>query len=147
VADKNRKTDSVVKDETVERGASKNGTLYRSATTGKYVTRSADRDPSRRACETRGWFRAAGRRFSDSADLGSCVRAFIGRYEYRGLIRGVPSDAEAVATGTSPVRLAQSMARRGFQYSRTLLKRSRRAATFARVLATRRWAMRTTRSP
>jgi hypothetical protein len=62
VADKNRKTDSVVKDETVERGASKNGTLYRSATTGKYVTRSADRDPSRRTCETRGWFRAAGNR-------------------------------------------------------------------------------------
>ena len=59
-------------------------------------------------------------------NLGSCVRAFIGRYLYRGLIRGVPSDAETVATGTCPVRLAQSMARRGFQYSRTLLKRSRR---------------------
>jgi hypothetical protein len=79
--------------------------------------------------------------------LGSYVRVFIGRYEYRGLVRGVTSDAESVATGTCPVRSAQSMSRRGFQFGRTLLKRSRRAASFARAPATRRWAMGTSRSP
>lgn len=69
MADKKRKTDSVVKGGTLKRGVSENGTEYRSATTGRYVTRSADRNPSARAREIRGRFRAAGRRFSDSADI------------------------------------------------------------------------------
>lgn len=69
MADKERKAKSVVKDGTRKRGASENGTVYRSATTGRYVTRSADRDPSARAREIRGRFRAAGRRFSDSAEI------------------------------------------------------------------------------
>ena len=69
MADKKRKPDNAVKGKTLENGRSKNGTQYRSATTGRYVTRSADRDPSKRAREIRGRFRAAGRRFSDSADI------------------------------------------------------------------------------
>ena len=69
MADKKRKSDSAVKGKPLERGGSKNGTRYRSATTGRYVTRSADRDPSKRAREIRGRFRAAGRRFSDSAEI------------------------------------------------------------------------------
>jgi hypothetical protein len=69
MVDKERKAKSAVEGGTRERGASKNGTVYRSATTGRYVTRSADRDPSTRAREIRGRFRAAGRRFSDSAEI------------------------------------------------------------------------------
>ena len=70
MADKKRKTNSgVVKSGTRGRGMSKNGTVYRSATTGRYVNRSADRDPSARAREIRSRFRAAGRRFSDSAEI------------------------------------------------------------------------------
>jgi hypothetical protein len=69
VADKKRKPDSAVKGKTLESGRSKNGTQYRSATTGRYVTRFAARDPSKRAREIRGRFRAAGRCFSDSADI------------------------------------------------------------------------------
>ena len=69
VADKKHKADSAVKGGTPEREVSKKGTEYRSATTGRYVTRSADRDPSKRAREIRSRFRAAGRRFSDSADI------------------------------------------------------------------------------
>lgn len=69
MADKKRKTNSVVKSGTRGRGMSKNGTVYRSATTGRYVNRSADRDPSARAREIRGRFRAAGRRFSDSTEI------------------------------------------------------------------------------
>ena len=45
------------------------GTVYRSATTGRFVKRSADRDPVAQAREIRGRFRAQGRRFSDSADI------------------------------------------------------------------------------
>ena len=69
MADKKHKTDSAVKSGTREGGMSKNGAVYRNATTGRYVTRSADRDPSARAREIRGRFRAAGRRFSDSAEI------------------------------------------------------------------------------
>ncbi|HEX5913966.1 MAG TPA: hypothetical protein VFY54_12620 [Rubrobacter sp.] len=69
MADKERKTRSVFKDNTRKIGASGNTTVYRSATTGRYVTRSADRDPSFRAREIRGRFRAAGRRFSDSSEI------------------------------------------------------------------------------
>jgi hypothetical protein len=87
------------------------------------------------------------RRQNRGRSLGSYVRVFIERYEYRGLIRRVTSDAESVATGTCPIRLAQSMPRRGFEFSRTLLKRSRRAASFARAPATRRWATGISRSP
>ena len=43
--------------------------FYRSATTGRYVPRSADRDPGVRAREIRERFRAAGRRFSDSSEI------------------------------------------------------------------------------
>lgn len=50
-------------------GAPEGSTLYRSATTGRYVTRSADRDPSVRAREIRERFRVAGRRFSDSSEI------------------------------------------------------------------------------
>ena len=63
-------------------------------------------------------------RLLDATYIG--VSSAEGSHPRRGLIRSVPSDAETVATGTCPVRLAQSMARRGFQYSRTVLKRSRR---------------------
>lgn len=45
------------------------GTVYRSATTGRFVKRSADRDPVTQAREIRGKFRAQGRRFSDSAEI------------------------------------------------------------------------------
>ena len=69
MADKKRDTDSIVRGGILGRGASDNGAVYRSATTGRYVTRSADRDPSTRAREIRGRFRAAGRRFSDSAEI------------------------------------------------------------------------------
>ncbi len=69
MADNKRKAKSAVKGKTRKRGASNNGAVYRSATTGRYVTRSADRDPSARAREIRGRFRAAGRRFSDSAEI------------------------------------------------------------------------------
>ena len=69
MADKERKAHSVVKDNTHKIGAFGSSTVYRSATTGRYVTRSADRDPSKRAREIRGRFRAAGRRFSDSSEI------------------------------------------------------------------------------
>lgn len=69
MADEKRKLDSAVKGRPLESGASKNGPRYRSATTGRYVTRSTDGDPSKRPREIRGRFRAAGRRFSDSADI------------------------------------------------------------------------------
>ncbi len=69
MADKERKANSVVKSHTRKTGASGNGTGYRNATTGRYVTRSADRDPSARAREIRGRLRAAGRRFSDSSEI------------------------------------------------------------------------------
>lgn len=69
MVDKKRKAKSAIEGGTSERGASKNGAVYRSATTGRYVTRSADRDPGTRAREIRGRFRAAGRRFSDSAEI------------------------------------------------------------------------------
>ena len=52
-----------------KRGAHKGSTGYRSATTGRYLTRSANRDPSTRAREIRGRFRATGRRFSDSSEI------------------------------------------------------------------------------
>ena len=52
-----------------KRGAHKGSTSYRSATTGRYLTRSADRDPSARAREIRSRFRTAGRRFSDSSKI------------------------------------------------------------------------------
>ena len=69
MANKKRETSSVIKGGTRKEGVSKNGAVYRSATTGQYVTRSADRDPSARAREIRSRFRAAGRRFSDSAEI------------------------------------------------------------------------------
>jgi hypothetical protein len=69
VADKERKAKSTVEDDTRKAGASGNGTVYRSATTGRYVTRPADRDPSKRAREIRGRFRVADRRFSDSSEI------------------------------------------------------------------------------
>jgi hypothetical protein len=69
MADKERKAKSAVEDDTRKKGASGNGTVYRSATTGRYVTHSADRDPSARAREIRGRFRAAGRCFSDSSEI------------------------------------------------------------------------------
>lgn len=50
-------------------GTPKGDILYRSATTGQYVTRSVDRDPSARARKIRERFRAASRRFSDSSEL------------------------------------------------------------------------------
>ena len=46
-----------------------NGTVYRSATTGRYVTRSPERDPSAHAREIRERFRIAGRRFSDFSEI------------------------------------------------------------------------------
>lgn len=67
MADKERKVNSAVKANTRKVGSSGNGTVYRSATTGRYVTRSAVRDPSAR--EIRERLRAVGRRFSDSSDL------------------------------------------------------------------------------
>ncbi len=51
------------------KSTSKKGDLYRSATTGRYVKRSAVKDPSTQAREIRGRFRAQGRRFSDSAEI------------------------------------------------------------------------------
>ena len=53
MADKERKVNSAVKANTRKVGSSGNGTVYRSATTGRYVTRSAVRDPSVRAREIR----------------------------------------------------------------------------------------------
>ena len=67
MADIERKGNGVVKNNTRKTGAS--GTVYRSATTGRYVTCSATRDPSVRAREIRGRFRAARRRFSDSSEI------------------------------------------------------------------------------
>jgi hypothetical protein len=67
VADKERKVSSAVKHNILKVGAS--GTVYRRATTGRYVTRSAVRGPSACAREFRGRFRAAGRRFSDSSEI------------------------------------------------------------------------------
>jgi len=52
-----------------KRGTPKGSSVYRSATTGRYITRSAARDPSARAREIRGWIRVAGRRFSDSSEI------------------------------------------------------------------------------
>jgi hypothetical protein len=69
LAGKEHKARSAVKDKTRKIGASGNSTVYRSATTGRYVTRSANRDPSKRAREIRGRFRAAGRRFSGSSEI------------------------------------------------------------------------------
>ena len=69
MADKKRGTNNAAKDGTPEKGTSKKGTFYRSATTGRYVTRSADMDPSVRAHRIRERFRAAGRRFSDSSEI------------------------------------------------------------------------------
>ncbi len=43
--------------------------VYQSATTGRYLKRSPERDPSTRAREIRGRFRAAGRHFSDSSEI------------------------------------------------------------------------------
>lgn len=50
-------------------GTPKSSNVYRSATTGRYVTRSADRDPSAHALKIRGRLRATGRRFSDSSEM------------------------------------------------------------------------------
>ena len=69
MADRERKVHSAVKVNTLKVGASGKGTVYRSATTGRYVTRSADRDSSACAREIRERFRAAGRRFSDSSEI------------------------------------------------------------------------------
>ncbi len=68
MANKKRKSQSTVRGGAHKRSTPK-GTVYRSATTGRYVTRSPDRDPSMRAREIRGRFRAAGRRFSDSSEI------------------------------------------------------------------------------
>jgi hypothetical protein len=46
-----------------------NNVFYRSATTGRYVKRSAVKDPSAQAREIRSRFRAQGRRFSDSSEI------------------------------------------------------------------------------
>ena len=67
MANRERKFNSAVEDNTLKVGASGKGTVYCSATTGLYVTRSADRDPSARKIRER--FRAVGRRFSDSSEL------------------------------------------------------------------------------
>lgn len=69
MANKERKANSAIKYDTRKIGASGNGTVYRSATTGRYVTRSADRNPSFRARGIRRRFRAAGRRFPDSSEI------------------------------------------------------------------------------
>ena len=58
MAGKKRKSDSTVK-----------SSVYRSATTGRYVQRSAVKDPGTQAREIRSRFRAQGRYFSDSADI------------------------------------------------------------------------------
>lgn len=67
MANKKRKAKSTVRSGIRKRGTPRGSTVYHSATTGRYVTRSAGRDPSAR--EIRGRFRAAGRRFSDSAEI------------------------------------------------------------------------------
>lgn len=68
MANKKRKAKTTTNSGTHKRSTPKS-TVYRSATTGRYVKRSADRDPSTRAREIRGRFRAAGRRFSDSSEI------------------------------------------------------------------------------
>ena len=69
MADKKRKTESAVRDGMRKSGAPEGSTGYRSATTVRYVSRPADRDPSVSAREIRERFRAAGRRFSDSSEI------------------------------------------------------------------------------
>ena len=69
MADKKRKAKSTVRNRMRKGGAPEGSTLYRSATTGRYVTRSVDRDPSVRAREIRERFRVARRRFSDSSEI------------------------------------------------------------------------------
>ncbi len=62
-------TKSAVRSGMRKGGTPKDSTVYRSATTGQYVIRSADKDPSARAREIRERVRAAGRRFSDSSEI------------------------------------------------------------------------------
>lgn len=69
MTDKERNTENDFENRMRKTGAPEDGTLYRSATTGRYVTRSTDSDPSVRAHEIRERFRAAGRRFSDSSEI------------------------------------------------------------------------------
>jgi len=69
MAGKKRKAKSTVRNRMPKGGAPEGSTLYRSATTGRYVTRSADRDPSVRARTIRERFRVAGRRLSDSSEI------------------------------------------------------------------------------
>lgn len=68
MAKNKRKAKGTVGGETHKKNTPK-GTVYRSATTGRYVKRSPDRNPSVRAREIRDRFRAAGRRFSDSSEI------------------------------------------------------------------------------
>lgn len=69
MAGKKRDTNNDVKGGTRKNGPFKNDAFYRSATTGRYITRSADSDPGAHARRIRERFRAAGRRFSDSSEI------------------------------------------------------------------------------
>ena len=69
MANKKRKTESAVRDEMRKSDAPEDSASYRSSTTGRYVSRSADRDPTIRARGIRARFRESRRSFSDSVEI------------------------------------------------------------------------------